>query len=350
MTPRPINRLDHAVSSPATIRIQCYLQMVSCCRLAPLLSPVTVREALLLVVLLPIPVWHPPWPWAWGSTGGTAGYGFYRPGVVLAAAVDLPHIARRGRLSRGGRRVSLGVSEEGPMDELNDPMDELNATARDDPSDGHHYQPMFGYQPLGDQMATQALVDLGRGSPSVSQFPAASRSRADISETSRPPARDSPPPPRSRLLPSPLPGPDPDRGWLGPLHLAASRGHDRIVRMLLKRHRSVNEPDSDGLTALMHAVQGGFENVTRSLLDAGAAVDDARRARAYGDALGGAEAARDAAPATARARRRRRGELGRVRRSRSDAATLCHRRGLRGRRAGAAGVRCGFEVQGRKSS
>jgi hypothetical protein len=83
----------------------------------------------------------------------------------------------------------------------------------------------------------------------------------------------------------------PERGWLGPLHLAAAKGNDRIVRILL-RHQSapdfgclgncgsgVNEPDSDGMTALMHAVQGGFEDVVRSLLDAGAAVDgtDTRR-------------------------------------------------------------------------
>ncbi|KAL2016550.1 hypothetical protein VTK56DRAFT_3407 [Thermocarpiscus australiensis] len=82
------------------------------------------------------------------------------------------------------------------------------------------------------------------------------------------PAREPPPPSR---------GPALERGWLGPLHLAAAKGNDRIVRILLK-HRSpdcsVNEPDSDGLTALMHAVQGGFEDVVRSLLDAGAAVDD----------------------------------------------------------------------------
>jgi ankyrin repeat protein len=50
------------------------------------------------------------------------------------------------------------------------------------------------------------------------------------------------------------------------------------VRILLE-HRtadcSIDEPDSDGLTALMHAVQGGYEDVARSLLVAGAAVDAA---------------------------------------------------------------------------
>lgn len=68
------------------------------------------------------------------------------------------------------------------------------------------------------------------------------------------------------------------RGWLGPLHLAAGSGHDRIMRALLKRQSSdcdINGPDSDGMTALMHAVQGGFNDVSQSLLDAGAVLDRA---------------------------------------------------------------------------
>ena len=78
----------------------------------------------------------------------------------------------------------------------------------------------------------------------------------------------------SPLGADPDPDPDPDEDWLGPLHLAASKGHDRIVRMLLhQHHQPVNDPDSQGQTALMHAVQGGFEDVVRSLLDAGATVD-----------------------------------------------------------------------------
>ena len=179
-----------------------------------------------------------------------------------------------GSAASGSRRVSLGVSEDGPLDELNT---ELNITVHDAPSDGHHYQPVFGHQNQREQMATQALADFRRGSRSAPSQSAASRSRVDTSDSSGSRVQNSPPPPPRSPPSGREPGHKPGRGWLGPLHLAASRGHDRIVRMLLKRHRSVNEPDSDGLTALMHAVQGGFEDVTRSLLDAGAAVDDADR-------------------------------------------------------------------------
>lgn len=72
--------------------------------------------------------------------------------------------------------------------------------------------------------------------------------------------------------------PEPSRGWLGPLHLAAAKGHDRIVRVLLKRQSpdcQINGPDSDGMTALMHAIKAGFDDVAQSLLDAGAGVDQA---------------------------------------------------------------------------
>ncbi|KAM7191815.1 Ankyrin repeat-containing domain protein [Rhypophila sp. PSN 637] len=49
--------------------------------------------------------------------------------------------------------------------------------------------------------------------------------------------------------------------------------------MLLQRHHLqplINEPDSNGQTALMHAVQGGFEDVVLTLLDAGATVGSVR--------------------------------------------------------------------------
>ena len=63
-------------------------------------------------------------------------------------------------------------------------------------------------------------------------------------------------------------------GWLCPLHIAAQKGHDRIVRVLLEQKVDCNERDSDGLTPLMYAAIGGYEEVASSLLSHGARVGD----------------------------------------------------------------------------
>ena len=68
------------------------------------------------------------------------------------------------------------------------------------------------------------------------------------------------------------PGDKPDGGWQNPLHIAAAKGHDRIARMLLQHSSDCNERDSDGLTPLIHATIGGYEDVVRSLLSHGATV------------------------------------------------------------------------------
>lgn len=72
-------------------------------------------------------------------------------------------------------------------------------------------------------------------------------------------------------------GEKPDRGggggWQNPLHIAAAKGHDRIARILLQHNIDCNEKDSDGLTPLIHATVGGYEDVVRSLLSHGATID-----------------------------------------------------------------------------
>ncbi|KXX82828.1 Serine/threonine-protein phosphatase 6 regulatory ankyrin repeat subunit A [Madurella mycetomatis] len=176
--------------------------------------------------------------------------------------------------------VPLGIAEEAAIG------CKVNAKEFDATSDGHShpYQPTFRNQPLRRDPATTPTLDLGRDSRAMSSFSATSKSRSDASDSviANAPAQDSPPSPQSQLPPEssgsrPRHGLGPAQGWLGPLHLAASRGHDRIVRILLKSQqaRPVDEPDSDGLTALMHTIQGGFEDVARSLLEAGAVVDAA---------------------------------------------------------------------------
>lgn len=64
-------------------------------------------------------------------------------------------------------------------------------------------------------------------------------------------------------------------GWASPLHIAAKKGHDRIVRVLLRHQVDCNERDSDGLMPLMHAIIGGYEDVMVSLIEHGARIDDA---------------------------------------------------------------------------
>ncbi|KAI2628537.1 ankyrin repeat-containing domain protein [Hypoxylon sp. NC1633] len=61
-------------------------------------------------------------------------------------------------------------------------------------------------------------------------------------------------------------------GWIGSLHIAARKGNDRMVEILLEQGPDCDEKDSDGRTPLMHAVIKGHEAVTRLLLEHGAAI------------------------------------------------------------------------------
>ncbi|KAL3299714.1 ankyrin repeat protein [Colletotrichum asianum] len=55
--------------------------------------------------------------------------------------------------------------------------------------------------------------------------------------------------------------------YLGVLRIAAQKGHDRIIQMLLSHHgMDCNAPDSEGRTPLMHAVLHRREQVLRLLL------------------------------------------------------------------------------------
>ena len=84
-----------------------------------------------------------------------------------------------------------------------------------------------------------------------------------------------------------------DRGWLSTLHIAARRGHERIVKTLTERNIDCNEKDSDGRTALIHASIDGHEPVARLLLAKGARISDLdrrRRSALHWAVLGGHEA------------------------------------------------------------
>lgn len=68
-------------------------------------------------------------------------------------------------------------------------------------------------------------------------------------------------------------------GWLGPIHMAVKKGHDKILRLLMENNPDCNEKDSDGTTPLMLAVVGGHEDVTDTLLRHGARVAEVDRQR-----------------------------------------------------------------------
>lgn len=69
-------------------------------------------------------------------------------------------------------------------------------------------------------------------------------------------------------------GPVPEsHDWNLPLHIAAERGHESIVRTLIEGAVDINERDSSGCTALHVAVKWKQEGVVKVLLESGADVN-----------------------------------------------------------------------------
>ncbi|KAJ5811089.1 hypothetical protein N7447_010605 [Penicillium robsamsonii] len=81
----------------------------------------------------------------------------------------------------------------------------------------------------------------------------------------------------SALSPETAKSHDTGSGWLSALHIAAQKGHHRIMRMLLQQDIDCDEIDSDGLTPLIHATIGGHEDVVTLLLMHGARIDKVDR-------------------------------------------------------------------------
>ncbi|KAI0860059.1 ankyrin repeat-containing domain protein [Xylaria cubensis] len=63
------------------------------------------------------------------------------------------------------------------------------------------------------------------------------------------------------------------KGWVTPLHMAARKGRDNIVRTLLQHNADCNQRDGNGLTPLLHAVIGGCRETVTLLLSHGARVE-----------------------------------------------------------------------------
>lgn len=54
------------------------------------------------------------------------------------------------------------------------------------------------------------------------------------------------------------------------LHIACTRGHAEIVRLLLARHAFIDAPDNSGETPLHAAVRAGWDEISQTLIEAGA--------------------------------------------------------------------------------
>ncbi|KAJ5817313.1 hypothetical protein N7447_009546 [Penicillium robsamsonii] len=64
-----------------------------------------------------------------------------------------------------------------------------------------------------------------------------------------------------------------DKGWISTLHIAAQKGNERIVRVVLLRgNMDANKQDSDGRTPLIHAIIENHDSVVRLLLSHGARI------------------------------------------------------------------------------
>ena len=59
------------------------------------------------------------------------------------------------------------------------------------------------------------------------------------------------------------------------MDLASEKGHEEIVRVLLKSRAYVNQGDDDGCTPLYRASEEGHEEIVRDLLEKGADVNQA---------------------------------------------------------------------------
>jgi hypothetical protein len=70
------------------------------------------------------------------------------------------------------------------------------------------------------------------------------------------------------------PAPTQDRGWLSAVHLAARKGNDLILNILIQQNANLNEKDNDGRIPLIYAVIEDHHTIVTSLLAHGARISE----------------------------------------------------------------------------
>ena len=185
--------------------------------------------------------------------------------------------------------ISIGSTDSGLVDTTFDldAIDRFLYQANNDStfrlSDTSPFQSNFKHHIVGQ---TTSSSSVSRKAPSSGTTSSGSRSPSRSGENQRPPFHrrisDSDIPPAAPicdLRPSHnddtvldlITSARHDKGWISTLHIAAQKGHERIVRvLLLSGGLDVNKQDSDRRTPLMHAVIENHESVVRLLLSYGA--------------------------------------------------------------------------------
>ncbi|KAL4931920.1 ankyrin repeat-containing domain protein [Aspergillus undulatus] len=138
---------------------------------------------------------------------------------------------------------------------------------------------------LGTVPADQGLQDLGVDLETLDNFlenynPGQPLDARPFSFSTTAPSTDTEPNHlRDAMLPTPRNavheslGTDKEKGWLSAMHIAAQKGHERILRVLLEQgNMDPNSGDSDGRTPIFYAAVGGHNSVVRLLLSHGSRV------------------------------------------------------------------------------
>lgn len=140
---------------------------------------------------------------------------------------------------------------------------------------------------FNNDSAENTLFGSDRGSNSKHPSPLASTGGSSSTHRTTPDTFDTNFPPKaltnkstpastssaSAVLPGTTKGHDADSDCLSALHIAAQKGHHRIMHVLLQQDIDCDEIDCDGFTPLIHATIGGHEDVVSMLLTHGARID-----------------------------------------------------------------------------